>query len=317
MTDPFIEQALLALNSGGINPDPLTELRNNLVNKSKDHRGGPDQVAFLEAVADNRFLEYLAGQDIVVDFGQLGRAPLNAVLPFRMQETEFTRPPLSTARAIRKHYHALMPLAAASVAVWNAITLHNIEEGSIDAAYLAGRGGKLPGKARIQDALNNLQPKNIIGRKRSVKQEESEKRNQAVDDCVRAVFLSMGGLHSVRGHTSVINDCNLSRVWWMGHLVEDASRREPGLLEADAAWETLNPHWRLIAEYVIRRLTILAKPPLTSGLVAHLVEFPVRTGDELRDLLQRTGQEFSTVDLHAWTAAEVRDHLREMRKAIA
>lgn len=317
MMDTFIEQAHLALNPDGRKPDPLTELRNNLVNKSKDHRGGPDQVSFLEAVGDDRFLEYLAGQEIVVDFGRLDRAPLNTVLPFRVQETEFTRPPLSTARAIRKQYCALTQQAAASVAVWNVITLHNIEAGRIDSAFLAGRGGKQTGRARIQDALNNLQPKNIIGRKRSVKREESEKRNQAVDDCVRAVFLSMGGLHSVRGHTSVINDCNLSRVWWMGQLVEDASRREPGLLNEDAAWEALNPRWRPIAEYVVKKLTILAKPPLTSGLVAHLIEFPVRTNAELEDLLQRTGQEFSTVDLHAWTAAEVRDHLRELRDRAA
>ncbi len=316
MTDPFMEQAGLALNPGGRKPDPLTELRNNLVNKGKGHRGGPEQVAFLEAVAENRFLEYLSGQDVVVDFGQLNLAPLNAVLPFRMQETEFTRPPLSTARAIRKCYRALSQQAASSVAVWNVITLHNIHAGKIDSAFLAATGGKQTGRARIQDALNNLQPKNIIGRKRTVSKTETEKLNQAVDDCVRTAFRSMGGLHSIRGHTSVIGNCNLSRVWWMGQLVEDASR-EPGLLDADAAWEAVNPHWRLIAEYVIRRLTILAKPPLTSGLIAHLIGFPVRTGAELEDLLRRIGQEFSTVDLHAWTATEVRDHLHEVRKSMA
>ena len=316
MTDPFIEQARLVLNPGGHRPDPLTELRYSLVNKGMDHRGGPEQVAFLQAVVDNRFLEYLAGQEVALDFGQLKTAPLNSLLPFRMQENEFTRPPLSTARAIRECYHALTPQAASNVAVWDVITLHNIHAAKLDASFLAARGGNRTGKARIQEALKNLHPKNIIGRKRAVDKKEAVKRNKAVDDCVRAVFLSMGGLHHIRGHTSVINNCNLSRIWWMGQLVEDASR-EPGLLDADAALEALNPRWSTIAEYVIRRLTILAKPPLTSGLIAHLIEFPVRTGDELENLLQRTGQEFSTVDLHAWTAAEVRDHLREMRKAPA
>ena len=99
----------------------------------------------------------------------------------------------------------------------------------------------------------------------------------------------------------------------MGQLVEEACLDQELALNEEDAWEALNPQWRLIAEYVIKKLTILAKRPLTSGLIAHLIEFPVRTGDELECLLKRTGQEFSTVDLHAWTAAEVRDRLREMR----
>ena len=316
MTDHFIEQARCVLNPKQLKRDPLTALRNNLVNKGLDHRGGPEQVDFLEAVVENRFLDYLAGWDIGVDFGQLGHAPLNAVLPFRMQETEFTSPPMSTSRAIRECYCALTPQAASSVAVWNVITLHNIHAGKIDASFLAATGGKQTGHARIQDALKNLQPKNIIGRKRAVNEDEQKKLNKAVDDCVRTVFRSMGGLHSIRGHTSVINDCNLSRIWWMGQLVEDANR-ETGLLDANAAWEALNPQWRLIAEFVIRRLTILAKPPLTSGLIAHLIDYPVRTGAELDNLLRHIGQEFSTVDLHAWTAAEVRDHLRTVRDRAA
>ncbi len=215
--------------------------------------------------------------------------------------------------AIRECYHALTPQSASNVAVWNVITLHNIQAAKIDASFLAATGGNQTGRARIQETLKNLQPRNIMGRKKALSRSKTEKLNQAVDDCVRTVFRSMGGLHSIRGHTSVINDCNLSRVWWMGQLVEDASR-ESRLLDADAAWEALIPRWRPIAEYVVKKLTILSKPPLASGLVAHLIESPVRTNAELEDLLKLTGQAFSTVDLHAWTAAEVRDHLRVMRK---
>ena len=162
MTDAFIEQASCALNPKQLKRDPLTVLRDSLVNKGMGHRGGPEQVAFIEAVADNRFLEYLVGQDVVVDFEQLETPPLNAVLPFRMQESEFTRPPLSTARAIRACYQDLTPQAASNVAVWNVITFRNIHERRIDSSYLAATGGQQTGQARIQDALKNLQPKNII-----------------------------------------------------------------------------------------------------------------------------------------------------------
>ena len=75
MTDHFIDQARLALNPNRLTRDPLTELRNSLVNKSRGHRGGSAQVEFLDAVADNRFLEYLQTQDVEVDIEQLKDAP--------------------------------------------------------------------------------------------------------------------------------------------------------------------------------------------------------------------------------------------------
>ena len=317
MTDRFIEQAQLALNPNGLRHDPLTQLRNALVNKNKGHRGGPEQIEFLEAVADNSFLEYLRRQDIEIDFDQLKDAPLNAVLPFRMQESEFVRPPMATAIDIRNCYLGLSHQAASNVAVWNVITLCNIHASRIESSFLAATSNNETGFSRIHGALKGLDPRNLWGGKKSLGEEESSKRKQAVDDCVRTVFRSMGGLQSIRGHTSVINDCNLSRVWWMGQLVEEVCSDQDLSLGLDVAWSALNPHWANIAEYVIRRLTILSKPPLTSGLIAHLVEKPVRTNAELDTLLRRIGQEFSTVDLHAWTAAEVRDHLRELRDRAA
>ena len=243
--------------------------------------------------------------------------PLNSVLPVRLQEAEFIRPPMATAMDMRKCYLNLSHQAASSVEVWNAITLCNIQASRIESSFLAASNNMETGYARIHAALKGLDPKNFLGQKRSVTAEETARRNQAVDDCVRTVFRSMGGLHSIRGHTSVINDCNLSRVWWMGQLVDVACRDQELALNEENAWSTLNPYWANFAELVIKSLTILTKPPLTTGLIAHLITFPVNTASEMKDLLRRIGQEFSTVDLHAWTAAEVRDHLREMRKAAA
>ena len=317
MTDHFIEQARAALNPYRLTRDPLTELRNSLVNKGKDHRGGSAQVEFLDAVADDRFLKYLQTQDVEVDIEQLKDAPLNSVLPVRLQEAEFVRPPMATAMDMRRCYLDLSHQAASSVEVWNAITLCNIQASRIEASFLAASNSMETGYARIHVALKGLDPKNFLGQNRSVTAEETAKRKQAVDDCVRTVFRSMGGLQSIRGHTSVINDCNLSRVWWMGRLVDEACRDQKMALNEEQAWSAINPYWAQIAEYVIRRLTILTKPTLTTGLIAHLTTFPISTAGEMEDLLRRIGQEFSTVDLHAWTAAEVRDHLREMRKAAA
>ena len=305
MSDRFIEQARSALNPDGLQHDPLNGLRNSLVNKRKEHRGGQAQVEFLKAVADNNFLQYLGEQGVRLDFKKLESSPLNTVLPFRMQETEFVKSPVSTAQEIRKRYRDLTHQAASSVAVWNAITLCNIHASNIEASFLAASTNNETGYARIQKALKALRPGLLSGRK------DPDKAKQAVDDCVRTVFRSMGGLPTIRGHTSVISDCTLSRHWWMGNFIELAAKEFA--LDRDKVWEALNPHWPVLAEWAVKRLTILANPALIAGFMAHLLDSPLGSNNDLRSLLGDTGMEFSTVDLHAWTAADVRDRLRVMR----
>ena len=214
MTDPFIEQARLALNPDQLNTDPMTGLRNSLVNKNTGHRGGREQVEFLQAVADNDFLQYLGEQGVRLNFEKLETSPLNTVLPFRMQETEFVRSPVSTAREIRKCYHGLTHQAASSVAVWNAITLCNIHASRIEASFLVASTNNETGYVRIKKSLKGLRPSRLPGRK------DTDKMRQAVDDCVRTVFRSMGGLHSIRGYTSVIK-----RLHPVAPLVDGATRR--------------------------------------------------------------------------------------------
>ena len=221
--------------------------------------------------------------------------------------------PVSTTKTVRECYRDLSLHAASSVAVWNVITLHNIAEGRLKDSFLAANSGNEPGHIRIQNALNGVRK----NRKRASEQDRVKKR-KAVDGCVRTVFRRMGGLQSsIRGSASVISNCTLSRLWWMGKIVEETCADNDLTVEESDAWYALNPHWPLIAEWAVRSLTILANPAMIRGLTAYMVETPVPTQAKLKCLLKRIGQEFSTVDLHAWTAAEVRDHLREMRKAAA
>ena len=306
MTDPFIEQARRALNPQQQSRDPLDDLRRKLVRTSRQttpgHRGGPEQVAFLEAVAENRFLEYLRAQNVNIDFSQLRSAPLNATLPEQLEESEFVKPPVSTARKIRDCYSSLTPAAAASVAVWNVISLHNIQSGRLDASFLAADNERTGGRARIQAALCGHYPEQA---------DDDAPSRTVIDRCVRTVFRRMGGLYHIRGSASVISDCTLSRHWWMGYFTERAIRELA--LYTDDVWDTLNPHWGQMAEFAVRRLTILANPALMVGLIAHLLYRPAGTNRELEELLRSIGREFSTVDLHAWSAAQICDRLRELR----
>ena len=301
MIDPFIQQARLALDYEAL--DTLRYGRLVNADASKVQRGGHDQVEFLNIVLENRLLEYLSGEGVDIGFERL-TDPVFASLPWPMEETQFIKAPVSTARDIRCHYRALTPQAASSIAVWNAITLRNIEAGNIEASFLATRYNSKSGAQRIHEALNS-EKRNAV-------------KNNPIDRCVRGVFLSMGGLQRFRGSVSVIGDCNLSRLWWMGYFIERACADRELTLNEDVAREVLNPCWSEIAEFAIRRLTIVGSPSLMAGLIAHLHDSSVRyKRKDMLSFLRRVGQEFSTVNLHAWTATEVRDHLREMRKAAA
>ena len=280
----YIERVRQILNPEGRSVNPLTDLRDRLVNPGQAHRGGEAQVEFLRAVEGNVLLEYLARHGVGKEFESLG-TPL---LPVKLQESEFVKAPVSTARMIRSTYRSLSPQAAASVNVWNAITLHNIQEDRLEAPYLAASSDKISGRHRIQKAL----------RARNRKQ----KRKQ-VDDCVRTVFRTMGGLRRIRGYVSVISDCTLSRHWWMGHTIENA------VLDDNRAWEELNRFWGVIAEYAMQRLTIIGSPVLMHGLITHLTSHPVDTQARLEEVLKRMGVLFSEVSGHSWSRNDVQDLL--------
>ena len=282
----YIERVRQVLNPEGRSVNPLTNLRDQLVNPGQAHRGGAAQVEFLRAVEGNAFLEYLASHGVGTEFESLG-TPL---LPVKLQESEFVKAPVSTARMIRSTYRSLSPQEAASVNVWNAITLHNIQADRLEASHLAASSDKTSGRHRIQKAL----------RARNRKQ----KRKQ-VDDCVRTVFRTMGGLRRIRGYVSVISDCTLSRHWWMGHAIENSA------IDDDRAWEELNRFWGVIAEYAMRRLTIIGNPVLMHGLITHLTSHPVDTNTGLEEVLKQMGMLFSEVSAYSWSRNEVENSLAQ------
>lgn len=275
-----IERVQRILNPKDKSADPLTNLRDLLVNRGQKHRGGPAQVEFLEAVESNALLEYLAKKGVGQEFASFG----TSVLPVKLQEPEFAKAPVSTARRIRNTYRSLSPQEASSVSVWNVITLHNIQEERLEAPYLAASSDRSSGRQRIQKALQT-------------------KNRKQIDDCVRTVFRTMGGLHRVRGYVSVISDCTLSRYWWMGQVIENTAT------DNDRVWEELNRFWAVIAEYAMRRLTIVGNPVLMHGLITQITSYPVDTNDGLQEVLKRMGVLFSEVSAHSWSKHEVQNLL--------
>ncbi len=284
-----MEQIKKILNPQNRPQDPLSDLRDRLVNPGQDHRGGPEQREFLQAVAENDFLTYLSSRHIGDNFVNMG-LPL---LPDKLQEAEFVRAPVTTAQSIWDTYRTLIPQEAASVSVWNAVTLYNVQYDRLEASYLVAASEKVSGRERIQKVLRT-------GKK------------QPIDDCVRTVFRSMGGLRRIRGNASVISDCTLSRYWWMGKVIEDTTGGQN--LDESRVWEELNRYWSVIAEWAVRRLTIIANPVLMAGLISYLLVQPVPTQEHMRRLLRRIGMIFSEVSPYAWSAHEVKQMLLQGEK---
>ena len=272
-----VDRAREVLNPDARAPDPLSNLRNKLVRPEMQDRGGPAQVVFLQAVERNALLEYLENVSVGQEFASLG-TPL---LPFGLRESEFAKAPVATARAIRSAYRCLSPPEAASVSVWNVITLHNIQAGRLQAPYLAVSSDRITGMDRIRKAL-------------------SERDEKQIDDCVRTVFRTMGGLHRIRGNVSVISDCTLARYWWIGRVLEISG------MDEDRAWKALDRHWREIAQWAMRRLTVIGNPVLMRVLVAHITRHPVDTNAQMRTILKRISRRVDEVSVHSWSEGEVR-----------
>lgn len=283
-----IDRAQAILNPLGLAPDPLNCLRDRLVNARQEHRGGWGQRAFLEAVADDAFPEYLAAQGVGQNFAALGAPLLASVL----SESDLRQPSFAMAQRVRNAYRNLTSQEAASVSVWNVITLHNLSAERLAASYLAVGKGSASGQARIHQALR-------------------DRSAQAMDDCVRTVFRKMGGLPKIRGTVSVFSDCALSRAWWTGKIAEDARAEWP--LDERQAWTTLNQFWSVISEWAVSRPVLIACPALMAGLLAYLTQRPVRPRRGVQAVLARIGAHFSAVSPYEWSAEEVRRWLEDGR----
>ncbi len=270
-----IDRARSALNPLQVTADPLTTLRDRMVNAQFGHRGGPEQIAFLQAVVANRLLEYLAARGVGTDFSTLD-TPL---LPTTLREADFDNPSVAVAQMIRETFRRLTLQEAATVAVWNAITLHHIQAERLTSSCLAKKG-----RERIGRALDSHNSKHI-------------------DDCVRTVFRSMGGLSRIRGKVSVLSDCFFSRCWWIGQIVERSLVELE--FEEQRAWEQLARHWSIVSELAIKRMPMLTNPVLMAGLTAFLARNPALSQAQFRIVIRQIGNQFSAISPYAWSAEDV------------
>ncbi len=276
----------------------LGQLRRELI---KGKRGGERQRTFLKAVRNGEdFLHKIRAR---VSVQGAIEPPL---CPERLTEAEFKQPPKSTEEAMYGVWSHLTPRTACRTAFWTNLTCRHIENGRIEASFLAGSGGvSASGAERIDRALKAT----------------GDRAAKAVDGCVRTVLRRLGGLPEARGNRSVYVDCPLSRAWWRERLVDEVSKGDEEVAGRVREVSRINQaYWEELVVLVVSRNSILGSSEVRNQFilcVANLFEetnneTPLRIAKNLRAACRTVGVIQASRELSVLSADELHDILYEV-----
>ena len=190
----------------------------------------------------------------------------------RLTENEFKDPPTSTEASLHRSWIDLTPSISCRTTFWAFLTCRHIEQGKVDAIYLAANGqAGVSGAERVDLALRDGAAKSI-------------------DDCVRNVLRRLGGLPGVRGKRSVYVDCPFARAWWRERLVADISRGDGEC--ADLIREVVRvsqTYWENLVDLIVSRNSVLGSGEVRNAFILALanlfaenLDSPLRTAKNLR-----------------------------------
>lgn len=264
-------------------------------------KGGARQRDFLNATRSaEEFLEFV----------RTGLATEGAreppLCPERLTEEEFKFPPVSTEKGLYSVWKDLTPGIACRATFWANLTCRHIEEGKIDAIYLAGKSGaNASGAERIDHVL----------------QDDRETAANQIDLCVRAVLRRLSGLPG-RGNRSVYVDCPFARAWWRGRLVADISQGDKD--RADIVWAVVRVNqtfWETLVNPVVSRNSVLGSHEVRNAFIVSLAdlmakepETPLRNHKNLQLASRKIGIIQASRELSVLDEGEVRDIMADIVK---
>ena len=247
-----------------------TRLRRSLIRKSA--KGSPAQREFLVAARESgKFLAYI--KDAV---GVQQGVELKPLVE-RMSEAEFGNPPSDTEQRLFEMWSDLTPRVACRTEFWGLVTYRHIENGRIEASFLAANGGgNVSGAQRIDAALSAT----------------GEGATSLLDGSVRMVLRRLGGLPEARGNRSVYVNCPLARAWWRERLVAEVATNDGEGLEREIR-AVVHPesqqYWEDLVTFVVSRNSVFGSLTVRNVLIRTLAKIlaenprsPLRTADELK-----------------------------------
>ena len=176
-------------------------------------KGSTTQEYFLRACASGKdeFLNYIYGVELD-DGAKLKQADAGVCfqLKHRFSENEFCQPPDSTEEFIWNEMKNLPDEIKFSCGFWGCVVVNMIQNEYIKPDYLAtgGNGGNKTGRHMIETSL----------------QSPEDKREKAVDDCVRKILRFMCN-PAPRGKRIVFNDFPLGKSYWRRHWANKMSNK--------------------------------------------------------------------------------------------
>lgn len=234
--------------------DPsYTALRKSLLRS----KGSDEQREFLKALrSSNNYLVWMKER--------VGREPGKKlpILEESLTESEFKEPPRSTERQIFEFWKGIPPASACRVAFWGFMTLRHIEEGRIQANFLAAADGATSsGLERIDRVLK-------------------EGNEKELDNAVRTALRRMSGLPEARGNRSVYVNCPFSRAWWRRYLANEVYENTGArLTDIVRVLGISQQYWEELISLVVSRNSVLGDMNVRTALVWALSEF-VRDEDK-------------------------------------
>ena len=276
-------------------------------------KGGSQQREFLKITRNNEnFLNFI--REKIKTNGSYNPQ----ICQNRLTENEFKDPPANTEIDLYNAWAELTPRIACRTTFWANLTCRHIENGKINAVYLAANGGSHPGGAeRIDLAL----------------QSDETDAAKPIDGCVRTVLRRLSGLLDARGHRSVYVDCPLARAWWRERLVAEISQGDENCAEKVRRVIRINPsYWEKLVELVVSRNSVLGSHTVRDAFILSLADLlekeqktPLQTAKELGFACRAIGiiqasRELSVLDedeIHALMSNVVKlrhEHALDKRK---
>ena len=207
---------------------------------------------FLQAAQSNeQFSAYVRTEHKI---GTEGEDDL-PMLDERFSEEEYKQPPIDTEERIFKPWASIPPKVACRPAFWAEATLQHIENGNIQATFLAaGASTAIDGSDRLSSAI-------------------SEGNEKEIEECVRSILRRMGGLPEARGNISTYVNCPFACAWWrMRWATEVHENTSVPVVNILKLFSLKQEYWENLVRFVVSRNSVLGDQNVRDALIWFLTE---------------------------------------------
>ena len=226
-----------------LNDGAYTALRKALLDKERKGL----RKEFLQAVLSGKqFVAYIREEHGVATEGE-DELPL---LEERFTEEQYKQPTADTK--IFQTWVEIPPKIACRPTFWAEVTLQHIENGNIQASYLAARAKPDSGGDQ---------------------QLENAKDEKDINERILAILRRLGGIPELRGNVSTYVNCPFACAWWQSrwatevHEVTDAS-----VADVLKLFRLSQEYWETLVRFVVSRNSVLGDRNVRDVLIWSLVE---------------------------------------------